>query len=403
MKISQADPNKKIRVLLVAPEPPPYGGIGNWTIAVLALASGRPDIELKLVNTAPRWRSFDDLSVPKRLVGGTLQGLRDVWRVGAAFLRWKSDVVHLTTSGSLASLRDIVFLWLARCFSVPTVYHIHFGRIPEALAGRTWEWRLMSRAMVLATRIVAIDSSTLEALKSVGFGPTLLALPNGVNVASMPACIATSQYKPNGLVLYLGWVIPTKGVADLVDAWCQISAPGWKLTIAGPVAPAYREELCARAGESAATITFAGELAHVEAMRLLACADVFVLPSYTEGFPNAVLEAMACGRAIVATRVGAIPEMLAEHSDEPCGLLVDPMDAPGLTAAMQRLIDDADLRTVLGAHAWSRVVKEYDMRAVMDKLASLWFSLCGRGTKENNPGGNLDEGNSLEWSAHDGS
>jgi glycosyltransferase involved in cell wall biosynthesis len=65
-------------------------------------------------------------------------------------------------------------------------------------------------------------------------------------------------------------------------------------------------------------------------------ADLFVLPTYTEGFPNVILEAMAAGKAIISTRVGAIPEMLAVDENESCGLVIAPRDAGALVAALRR-------------------------------------------------------------------
>ena len=72
---------------------------------------------------------------------------------------------------------------------------------------------------------------------------------------------------------------------------------------------------------------------------LLSASDVFVLPSYTEGFPNVIIEAMAMGKPIIATSVGAIPEML----DEGCGVVVPPKDADSLQKALQKVCNfDSD-------------------------------------------------------------
>ena len=81
-------------------------------------------------------------------------------------------------------------------------------------------------------------------------------------------------------------------------------------------------------------VSYLGELSHANAMARLARAEVLVLPSHTEGFPNVVLEAMALGRAIVATSVGAVPEML----DGGCGLLVPPRDPQRLSSAIRQVL-----------------------------------------------------------------
>ena len=103
-------------------------------------------------------------------------------------------------------------------------------------------------------------------------------------------------------------------------------------------------------------------------MRLMAAADVFVLPSHTEGFPNVVVEAMAFGKPIVATSVGAIPEMLAGN----CGLVVPPHDAVALGDALRDLCGNSSLRTELGVRAQAKARSEYSMERVMEQLMAVW-------------------------------
>ena len=90
---------------------------------------------------------------------------------------------------------------------------------------------------------------------------------------------------------------------------------------------------------------------------LLRAASIFVLPSLHEAAPLALLEAMACGRACVCTAVGGMPAMLADSTDEPCGLLVPPRDPPVLAAAITQLLEDSGLRTFLGTRARARAAQ----------------------------------------------
>ena len=103
-------------------------------------------------------------------------------------------------------------------------------------------------------------------------------------------------------------------------------------------------------------------------MERMAACDLLVLPSYTEGFPNVVLEAMALGKAIVATDVGAIPEML----EAKCGLLVKPKDVQGLTTVLRSLLNDGNLRTELGNRARERALANYSIDVVFPRYMSLW-------------------------------
>lgn len=103
-------------------------------------------------------------------------------------------------------------------------------------------------------------------------------------------------------------------------------------------------------------------------------ADLFVLPSRWEGFPNALLEAMACGLPAVATRVGGVPELLRDNET---GLLVAPDDAAALALALRALLADADRRAALGAAARRRVETEFGLSRAARRLADLYERVGG--------------------------
>jgi glycosyltransferase involved in cell wall biosynthesis len=355
-----------LRVCLVSPAPPPYGGIANWTQMILKHAQSRSDVTVELLDTAPRWRSIHDTAAWKRSIGGAVQLVRDLGRFAWVLLRRRPDAVHLTTSGDLAVVRDIAVILAARLFATPVIYHIRFGRIPVLAESLSREWHLIHWAMRKAATVVAIDSATAE---------TIRRRAPEVRVCSIPNCI-TGEFRATRertasiplTVMYLGWVVPTKGIGELIEAWRQLNPDGWRLVVAGPGDAAYcREQQAACSG---ADVRFVGELSHETAMRALAAADVFVLPSHTEGFPNAVLEAMAHGKAVVASEVGAIPEMLSDG----CGILVRPRDVNGLADALRRITGDETLRQVCGQRAQQKALSRYHIAHVFEQYVSVWRS-----------------------------
>src|SRR5262249_38099065 len=107
---------------------------------------------------------------------------------------------------------------------------------------------------------------------------------------------------------------------------------------------------------------------------LYAAVDVFALPSLEEGSPNALLEAMACGRAIVASRVGGVPEVV---EDGRSGLLVEPGSPAALAEALARLASDAPLRHRLGREAARRVRERFDIARMAETHATLYRDLLG--------------------------
>jgi glycosyltransferase involved in cell wall biosynthesis len=135
------------------------------------------------------------------------------------------------------------------------------------------------------------------------------------------------------IVLYVGRVELEKGAVDLVEAFCRKTPElaGVQLVMVGDGTALKRcRELAAKSG---AQVVFKGARPHAEVPRWLAACDVLALPSWHEGMPNAVLEAIACGRRVVATRVGGIPDVV---SSEALGELVAPKDPEALAAALCR-------------------------------------------------------------------
>ena len=110
--------------------------------------------------------------------------------------------------------------------------------------------------------------------------------------------------------------------------------------------------------------------------------DIFVLPSHTEGFPNAVAEAMAQGRAVVATDVGAVPDML----DNGAGVVLPVGDIESLALAMKDLMEDEQRRLALGEAARIRSLSCYGMDSVFRSYVALWSALRDEGASQGREG-----------------
>ena len=248
---------------------------------------------------------------------------------------------------------------------VNVVYHLHFGRVPQIAARNTMEWAGLKVALRLASAVVTLDERTQRTIAVALPLATVHTIPNCVDPA---AAEATNAGSAPGVrtVVYVGWVIPSKGIGELVEAWTRIAASGWRLTIIGPGDAAYRAGLVERFRPSG--VQFEGELPRDQALAAIAAADVLVLPSHTEGFPYVVLEAMMLGKAVVATSVGAVPEMLSDG----CGIVVEPQDVPELSSALERVMKDEEPRLAMGARARARASSEYSIDAVFRQHMALW-------------------------------
>jgi glycosyltransferase involved in cell wall biosynthesis len=172
-------------------------------------------------------------------------------------------------------------------------------------------------------------------------------------------------------VLAVGSLRPNKGHRILIDALAALlrseGQAGWRLAIAGQGEE--RDALRRQAHEAGL-----GDRVHLLGQRediadVHAAADVFAMPSYAEGLPLALLEAMFAGSAIVASGVGGIPEAVADEEE---ALLTPPGDADALRRALGRLLEDTALRARLGGAARRRADAQFRIERMVDRYETLY-------------------------------
>jgi glycogen synthase len=176
--------------------------------------------------------------------------------------------------------------------------------------------------------------------------------------------------------LYHGRVDARKGVMELLDATKRLVADGrrFKLRVSGigPDVGAVRSRV--EAEGLGGTVELTGVSTYAEAPDLYRSGDLFVSPTYSEGFSNTLLEAMATGLPIVSTRAVGVVDCLEDGRD---ALLVPPKDSAALAEAMGRLMDDAPLRRRLAETALREVRELYSWRAVGQRIQNVYTGLTG--------------------------
>ena len=165
-----------------------------------------------------------------------------------------------------------------------------------------------------------------------------------------------------------------KGHRYLIDAFAQLQRDDTHLVIVGDGPQRAALEQITAAGNLAGRVTLAGNQADV--VPWLQALDIFALPSYAnEGVPQAILQAFACGLPVVTTAAGAIPEVAR---DEDTALVVPMENAPALSAALARLLDDPALRARLGAAALARARANHGIDAMLDRMEGVFRAALGQ-------------------------
>lgn len=360
------------KVLLAAPYGGVPGGISRWTGHIVDFYEkhGSNDCRLEIL---PMGRSmFVNINMPvwKRL----WMALIDYRKILADFnrrIKAGHDVLHLTSSGSLSLYKDIYMLRQAHKYGVKSIIHFRFGRIPELAHLQNREWRLVRKAVNLADRTIVIDQASYDTLIAHGFDNIEL-LPNPV-APTVERIISENRNitRIPREILFTGHVVKTKGVFELLEACSNLD--GIHLKMVGHVTSEMQHEIEEIYG-SPQWLSVCGEMPYDEVIKEMLRCDVFVLPTYTEGFPNVILEAMAAGCAIISTPVGAIPQMLEDDDKGKYGVLVEPRQVSSLSDAIASLLDDESLKSEMRHNVQERVRERYNIQSVWNRMVSVWES-----------------------------
>lgn len=347
-----------MNVLLLSPLPPPNGGIARWSETVIDYCyHNNDDVHVYSIDTGHKAKDIVNRTAWQHYAIAIKRVSEIVRDIKKLCTEYKMDVAHISTSGENGTIRDYFIIKALKKKNIKIIYHLHFGRFAEIKRTKTLEYKILSFLMKKVDSIIAMDPCTYSAIDD---SYNKYFVPNPIKEEEF--CISKSK-----TVVFLGYVVKTKGVEELLRAWQKIDCKKeWRLQIIGQADPNYLNFI--KSEYTCENVSFLGEVSHSEAMQYLKNASIFVLPSYSEGFPYSVCEAMFSGKAIVATNVGAIPYMLEEKS----GIVCNPKDAKSLEDALRLLINDNTFRYELGLNASKRAKRLFTVDVVINQYIDIW-------------------------------
>jgi glycosyltransferase involved in cell wall biosynthesis len=324
----------EVEVLATIPWFPGASAFGRWSPA------GR-------LAEVPKTERIDGLSVrhpryayvPKLAQG--LSGPLYAASLAPEVLRYRGRVDVVL--GSWAYPDGYAAAALADLIGVPAVIKVH-GSDLNVLAKRSGPRRRMQHAFRRAARIVTVSRPLAAIAAELGASADAIdVVPNGIDRALFHPRDREAARRALGipvegkLVLYVGHVAEAKGALDLVRAFAagRSALGGARLVLVGDGADL---GACAQLSEALGVdATLVGAQPHDRIPLWLAACDLLALPSWNEGVPNVVLEALASGRRVVATSVGGIPDVV---TSDLFGELVPPRDPQALSAALARAVSE---------------------------------------------------------------
>lgn len=364
------------KVLLCSPYSPTLntpGGISVWAQNIVSYNKEHNDeIQIEVIPCDRSKPMNENTGMLKRLYYGIKDYIRFIRFIRVKLKTNLYDVIHINTTASISSLKDYVICCMAKKMGIYSVLHYHFGRIPELIQKNNWEWKLLYKALKIADKVIVMDCMSYEVLVKIGvkhvvnipnpYSPTLEA-----KVESLKSTIG----RVSNRILFVSRVFKKKGIYELVEACKRIS--DIQLRVVGPYEEVDKNNLI-QIAENCSWIEFVGAVSHDKVIEELLACDLFVLPTYTEGFPNIILESMLCEVPTIVTPVGAIPEML-DFNGEPCAVLIRPRNVEDIVSAITRILHNDNEKRAMTERGYVQVKTKYSLSIVCKQLYAVWLNL----------------------------
>lgn len=345
----------RIKVLMVGPDRSVHGGISG------------------VVN------NYYDAGITEKVdlnyIGTMVEGskLRKLWQAVKAYMKFlkllpEYPIVHVNVASDSSYYRKSLFIKAAKRAGRKIVIHQHGGDFETFYEkeqndrGRARIRQVLGMGdvfLVLSPKLKQFFKGILEPSKVILF-------PNAVPV---PDSIEKEYGKQR--ILFLGRLCKEKGLRELFSVLPQLHEqfPQMRLLLGGIWED---EDLREEAAKMKEYVTDLGWLQGEAKKDYLRISDLFVFPTYFEGQPVSVLEAMAYQCGIVATNVGGIPQMVEQ---EQTGLLIEPKDPEGLKSALEKLLSDPEVCERLGKNARAKVQKEFSIEKSLQELIKIYQQL----------------------------
>lgn len=340
-----------MRILLISPLPPPAGGIATWTKLYIESNVAKEN-KIDVVNTSiigNRVKNFDKRNMPDEI-----KRTRKIWQqLKSALIVNEYDVVHINISCSKFGLaRDYLYARVIKKKKVKIVIHCHCDT-KYMVKGIMVEY-FFKRICSIADKIFCLNTSSQNHIGEIANKESII-IPNFFEEKDMNNICEKNITNEVKNIIYVGHIVKLKGCIDILSVARQMLNINFKMI-------GYLSDEI-KSIPISDNVEFLGEISKEEVLKQMIQYDLLLFPSHTEGFPNTILEAMACGLPIIATPVGAIPDILEDNG----GLLVNIGDVEGMIKAIN-ILHNSTLRQQMSKWNKEKVKKAYSVDVVMKKI-----------------------------------
>lgn len=364
--------SKGIRVLMIGPGEGVGGGIAALVDTILPTLEKR--VALKYFSSVA-YRPLKDSG--KVTVRNIAIAFSQYIRFLIALVRFRPNIIHLHTSQGIAWLKDSLFVLVGKMVHCHVIIHMHGGNFDKIYDENPRLIQAYTRKILrLADAILSVSEEWKIRLTRIIPEEKIFPFRNCIDIHSFQS-YASEDSKDGIQILFLGRIGQLKGGYDLIEAIhsLHLKRETFHVWMVGPEekdGDRQKVNELLRKYELLDICELVGSVGRKKALQYFCQASIFVLPSYYEGLPMVVLEALAAGLPVIATPVGGIPEVVRDGFN---GYLVPIGDVPALANKLATLISNSDLRKNMGKHGREIAEQELGMESYVDRMVDLYSAV----------------------------
>ncbi len=374
MKSKNNRSSTKIRVLVTGAIPPPMGGVAFYYQTLLHSSLAQL-VDLHFVQTSSQKRELSNTGKPT--LSNLFYAMADCWNFTRMLVTTHPQIVDIGTSYGFSFIKNSICAAISRVFGCRVLIHPHCS-VAVLYYERSKLWKsIFLKVMRLTDGMIVLSKEWFQ-LKSIMADNQMYYLPVAIDISpySDIAEFHLSDNKNSSAekVLYLGYIGKAKGSFDLLEAAISIRDRHVPLSIdvvGGALNPdefqRLKEQIISTKMEN--RVTLHPLTVGPEKFDFFKKAEIFIFPSHYEGMPIAVLEAMACGLPVIATKVGGVPDLIQDGVN---GILIEPGKPEQLAAALISLVNDGHLRNKLGNMSYQIARENFGIEQHVAKLVQIY-------------------------------
>ncbi len=369
----KASADESVGVLVVGPPLDTIGGMTSVVRQAVSLGySGRYTVEHLPTCHAP--------SEPESVIAKLARHGRQVGLLRQTVTRTRARLVHLHTCSGFSFYRSVVDMMIVRRMGCRTILHIHGASFDAFFthSGRVARW-LISRSLSFADAVVGLSKTWHTALQQMAPHARVTVVENAVEMPHSAASATLEDEDKRCHFVVLARMDDWKGIDDALSAAVLLNDRDilFRMTLAGPAGTAGNADSLPKKIESLGLndcVRYVGPVLGEAKTALFDSCDVFLQPSHHEGMPISILEACAHGLPIVATSVGAVPEIIEREVQ---GILVPSKSPKALADAMMTMVRDKKRRSAMGVAARRLAEERFSLDRFDRDLTNLYDDLLG--------------------------